>query len=120
MASNALAQLLGADDLLGVIGRDTQVHLLNISGSGCLLESRARVEPGTVGTLQMTVNADVFCDDVRVARCQRIEGAGEVYHIGVAFLWTSSPGPSSLRRLVTRLRGAVAHGTDIRFDVRRS
>jgi hypothetical protein len=57
---------------------------------------------------------------VRVARCQRIEGAGEVYHLGVEFLWTSSPGQHSLRRLVTRLRGAVPNGVDLRFDLRRA
>jgi hypothetical protein len=115
-----LTRILGSDDMLGVIGRDTPVHLLNISGSGCLLESRARVEAGTVGTLQVTVDADIYCDDVRVARCQRIEGAGGLYHLGVEYLWTSSPGQNSLRRLVTRLRGAVAHGLDVRFDLRRA
>jgi hypothetical protein len=120
MQHEGLARLLDTDDLLGVIGRDAPVHLLNISGSGCLLESRVKLEAGTVGALQMAVDGDVYCDDVRVARCQRIEGAGEVYHVGVAFLWTSTPGPSSLRRLVTQLRGASAHPVDVRFEVRRS
>src|SRR5688572_15609572 len=55
---------------LGVLARDFQARLVNCSPSGCLLETNARVEVGTIGTLRVTVDGREFADDVQVVRCQ--------------------------------------------------
>jgi hypothetical protein len=44
-------------------------------------------------------------DTIRVVRCQSIEGAGSLHHIGAEFLWTAAPGPNALRRFVQKLAG---------------
>jgi hypothetical protein len=88
-------------ELLGVLRREVQVRVLNFSGSGCLLESERRMEPGTIGTLRLVVGEDEYSDDVRIVRCQPIEG-GSSYHVGAEFVWTTLPHPRSLRRAVNR------------------
>jgi PilZ domain len=97
-------------ELLGVLRRELQVQLLNFSGSGCLLESQRRVEPGTIGTLRLRLGEDEYSDDVRIVRCQVIEG-GSIYHVGAEFVWTAPPHPRSLRRAVNRSGGELAAGT---------
>jgi hypothetical protein len=88
-------------ELLGVLKRDLQVRLLNISGSGCLLESQRRVAAGTIGTLRLLVGGDEYSDDVRIVRCQAVEG-GSIYYVGAEFVWTAPLHPRSLRRAVNR------------------
>jgi hypothetical protein len=46
-----------------------------------------------------------YGDDVRVARCTRLEGSSE-YHLGLEFLWTTAPGERSMRRMIDGLRSA--------------
>jgi hypothetical protein len=104
----ALADVLGSDDVIGIVARDTRVRLVNISVSGCLLESAHRFEHGTTGMLEVAIGDDVFADAVRVARVQPVFGGGVAWHIGVEFLWTSHPGSWSLRRMVSRLRKDMA------------
>jgi PilZ domain len=101
-------------ELLGVLRRELQVRLLNFSGSGCLLESQRRVEPGTIGTLRLHLGEDEYSDDVRIVRCQPIEG-GSIYHVGAEFVWTAPPHPRSLRRVVNRSGAELAAGA---FSVR--
>lgn len=96
--------VLAADDLLGVLTRDVRVRLLNISTSGCLVESTVALEMGTTGVLTIRAGGETYADDVRIARVQQVQGAGSTWHIGAEFLWTSQPGPRSLRRVVSRLR----------------
>jgi hypothetical protein len=74
---------------LGVATRDLSVRLLNCSPSGCLLDTDTRLEIGATGLLQLSIRGDEFSDDVEVVRCQRIEGAGAQYRVGVRFLWTA-------------------------------
>ncbi len=103
-----LADLLAADDAIGVLTRETRVRLVNISASGCLLETALRLEPGTVGQLKVMVEGDTFADAVRVSRVQQVHGAGTEWHLGAEFLWTTHPGSRSLRRMVSRLRREIA------------
>ncbi|MGH7900015.1 MAG: PilZ domain-containing protein [Candidatus Binatia bacterium] len=93
--------ILSSGQLLGVLRREVQVRLLNLSGSGCLMESERRVEPGTIGRLRIMLGGDEYADDVRIVRCQAIEG-GSIYHVGVEFVWTAPPHPRSLRRALSR------------------
>ena len=86
-----------APDVIGVLDRDLAVAVAQISRSGCLLESSAAIPVGTVGSLSIEIDGAVYSDDVRVARCQAVPGAGERHHVGVAFLPLRRPGPQSLR-----------------------
>ena len=113
MSTSRVTDLLAAADLMGVLARDIAVRLLNVSASGCLVESRRRIEVGTTAALRLVVEGDEFSDDVIVARCGEVQGAGATYHVGAEFLWTTPPGIRSLRRMATRLqqlaeRGAVS------------
>ena len=84
---------------LGVLARDFQARLLNCSPSGCLLETNARVEVGTIGTLRVIVDGREFADDVQVVRCQAIEGAS-LFQVGARFLLTAASGEKSTLRLL--------------------
>jgi PilZ domain len=114
-----IEDVLAADDCVGVITREVRVRLVNISSSGCLIESSTRLEPGTAGDLRIRVGGDVYTDDVRVARVQQVQGAGSTWHVGTEFLWTTQPGTRSLRRVVARLRQVLAQqAVDIEFSSR--
>lgn len=111
--------VLAADDCVGVLTRDVRVRLVNISASGCLIESNSRLEPGTAGDLRIRVGEEIYADHVRIARVQQVQGAGSTWHIGAEFLWTTQPGTRSLRRAVGRLRQALARqAVDIEFTSR--
>jgi PilZ domain len=92
---------------LAVLGKELRIRVLNCSPSGCLLETRARLEVGTVASLRMTLQGEEFVDDVQVVRCQPIEGAGSIFHIGAQFLWTGTPSPRSLRQVMRRAMARV-------------
>jgi hypothetical protein len=103
-----LEAMLAADDVIGVLARETAARLVNVSESGCLLESEAYLEPGTTGTLRVAVSGDAYSDVVRVTRAQQVRGARSAWQVGVEFLWTSRPGSWSLRGMVSRLRREIA------------
>jgi hypothetical protein len=104
----ALADVLGSDDVIGIVARDTRVRVANISMCGCLLESAHRFERGTTGVLEVMVGDEVFADVARVARVQAVFGATVAWHIGLEFLWTSHPGSRSLRRMVSGMGRNIA------------
>jgi hypothetical protein len=96
--------VLRADDVVGVLTRETRVEVVDISGSGCLVESTRPLEVGINGTLRVVIDGRLFGDDVRVVRVGMRPGAGGRCRIGAEFLWTSQPGPTSLRRVASRIR----------------
>lgn len=111
--------VLSADDLVGVLTREVRVRLVNISASGCLVESTTRLEPGTAGDLRIRIGSDLYADDVRITRVQQVQGAGSTWNVGAEFLWTTQPGTRSLRRVVSRLRQALSQQTvNIEFSSR--
>jgi len=111
--------VLAADDCVGVLTREVRVRLVNISTSGCLIESSTRLELGTAGDLRVQVGGELYDDHVRIARVQQVHGAGSTWHVGAEFLWTTQPGTRSLRRAVGRLRQTLARQTvDIEFTSR--
>jgi hypothetical protein len=73
------------------------MRVLNCSVSGCLLETNCRIDVGAVASIRVAIDGRELVDDVQIVRCQRIAGAGSVYHIGAQFLWTSPPGARSIR-----------------------
>ena len=86
-----------ASTRLGVLARDFEARILNCSPTGCLLETNARLEVGTVGSLRFVIDGRELIDDVQIVRCQAIEGAGSLYQVGARFLWTMTSGRSALR-----------------------
>ena len=48
---DALDVILKANDLVAVLGREVSVRLLDISASGCLLESASRLTLGLIKQL---------------------------------------------------------------------
>lgn len=95
---------------VGVLTREVFTRLLNFSPSGCLIETNTRVDAGTIGALRFVIDGKEFVDDVQVVRCQQIEGAGSLFHIGARFLWTAAAGKGTLRRVLDQQTNAEAPG----------
>lgn len=96
--------VLQATDLVAVLGREVSVRLIDISASGCLLESSSRLVIGTSGSLILSYDGREYMDDVRVIRCRQCEGSSGSYQVGAEFLWTNTPHDRSLRRVLTQLQ----------------
>jgi Flp pilus assembly pilin Flp len=95
-------------EVFGVLARGIPARLVEISRSGCLLESSHRVGDGIVGELRLEVGGELLVDDVRITRCVLVEGSGSSYLVGAEFVQTRRPGERSIRRAVTGiLRGLV-------------
>jgi Flp pilus assembly pilin Flp len=97
-----------AHDVFGVLARSIPARLVEISRSGCLLESAYRIEDGTVSELRLESGGALLVDDVRVTRCVRVEGARAGYLVGAEFVQTRHAGEGSIRRAVTALLRGVA------------
>ena len=102
IASSRYGASANGQNALAVLGKELSIRVLNCSPSGCLIETHARLDVGTVASLRMTLQGEEFIDDVQVVRCQAIEGAGPVFHVGARFLWTGTPSPRSLRQVMRR------------------
>lgn len=89
-------------DHQAVLIRDFRVRAINISGSGCLIESRRRLDVGTVGTLRLTLGTEECVDDVEVVRCEAAGDVGTVYHVGVRFRWAKPREAGSIRHAIAR------------------
>ncbi len=85
-------------ELMGVLTREIPTRLIEISRTGCLLESVHRIEEGTVAALRLTVQGQIFTEDVRATRCVEVAGSGSNYLVGVEFLQTSGMDGMSIRR----------------------
>jgi len=85
-------------EVTGVLARQIPTRLLEISRSGCLLESSHRIDEGTVAALSLEVRGQRFCGDVRATRCVAVAGLGSRYLIGVEFLDTGRSDGTSIRR----------------------
>jgi PilZ domain len=110
---NALNDIAGTE-VTGMLARNVPTRLIDISRTGCLFESRQRVEDGTVGELQLRVKSETFVDDVRVTRCVLVEGSGSVYRVGAEFVQTRRPDEHSIRRAVTAIiRELATRGTHV-------
>jgi hypothetical protein len=91
-------------DGLGVLTREFDVRIINVSASGCLIETPRQMEVGAVGALRLRVGNEGYSDTVQVVRCQPIAGAGSVYHVGMKFLRTTPRHVRSIRRAVRSRR----------------
>jgi hypothetical protein len=105
---NLQGRLRGAP-LIAVLGRDVTVRLLQISRSGCLLESADVLPIGVVAALSVEIEGRRYSDEVRVLRSQRVAGGGERHMVGVEFLWLRLPGKESLRSYAAALSTSSTH-----------
>ena len=111
----AKANAIDGPDVIGLLARSVPTRLLDISRTGCLLESHQHLEDGMVGELRLHVDRQVFLDDVRVTRCVLVKGSGSVYRIGAEFLQTRRPGDRSIRLAVgTLLRELMTRRPQVR------
>ncbi len=84
--------------MLGVAVISLPVRLIDVSRSGCLLESGRRLAPGTTGEIRLEFAGRVLIEMLRVTRCHRIEGAGALHRVGAEFVRTRPLDDWSLRR----------------------
>lgn len=89
-------------DSLGVLTREQRVRVVNLSESGCLLETDRPLEAGTVGKLRLRFGSEEYSDVIEVLRCVAIRGAGSTYHVGMRFLWTTARCEGSIRQAIAR------------------
>ena len=80
--------------------RELHARVIDVSVSGCLVETRRRLEVGTIGRLRVRFRGAECEDDVEVMRCDAVEGPVASYHVGVRLLWTTPRGPGSIRHAV--------------------
>ena len=104
---DAIDAILQTDDVVAVLGRNIPVRLIDLSNSGCLLQSASGLLEGTIGSLRVSYGREEYVDDVRVMRCQAPVNGDSWFRIGAQFLWTSQPHARSLRRLVAGLQAAA-------------
>ena len=96
---------LTGSNVIAVLGREVVVRLLEISRSGCLLESSHSMPAGTIAALSIEIDGREYMDEVRVSRSQPLAGVGERYAVGVEFLWLRLPWERSLRSYAATLTG---------------
>jgi hypothetical protein len=110
-----LPDALDDSEVIGLLARNVPTRLLDISRTGCLLESRKRIDIGTVGELHLVVQQTTYVDDVRVTRCVLMEGSSAIYLVGVEFVPTHRKGERSIRRAIASvLQGVVAEESSFR------
>jgi hypothetical protein len=112
--ADTLHEILAANDLVGVLARDVPVQVINVSGSGCLVETMLRIDEGMTATLRVGIDGQDHRDPVRITWCHRLAGSGETWRVGAEFLWTDVPDRRSLRRLASRLQQP---GSGATFDI---
>jgi hypothetical protein len=85
-------------DLLGVMAVSLPGRLIDVSRTGCLLETERHIAAGTIGEVRIAVNEQLLRDEIRVTWSNRVEGAGALCRVGAEFLKTLRPDGACLRR----------------------
>lgn len=85
--------------------RTMPVRLVDVSRSGCRLESGRWMEAGSCGQLLMELDGRLRLQDIRVARCQAREGASSPYQVGAELLRTRRLTERSVRVALRRFLG---------------
>lgn len=93
----------------GVLEHEVEVRLLNVSGSGCLVESSRPLPIGSAAVLSVDSEFGVLLDEVQVVRCEAMQGAGSRYTVGLRFLWVSMPEAQTLRWWAAAWGAGIAH-----------
>ena len=83
----------------GVVVRRVAVRVVDLSATGCLLESSVRLNEGAVGTLHLTVDGRRYRETLRIARVASTAGRG-TNQAGAQFL-TLGSSRQALRHLAS-------------------
>jgi len=98
------------DEEPAALTKEVRVRVLNCSATGCLVESSGPVAVGTVAVLRITFGRHEFNDAVQIVRCQAIQSADDVYHLGARFLSTTPPYAGALRYVMLAGWLRTSHG----------
>jgi hypothetical protein len=82
------------------------VRLLDVSLTGCLLESSRRLEIGTEGDFVIQLGGRDFRQTLRTTRCERPDGSGPMYRVGARFIEDGRDNDATLRRAIAVMLGA--------------
>ena len=82
------------DVSVAVLSSALDLRVVDLSASGCLLESKVRLDQGLVCELRLAINGTVYTDAIQVTRCVKVQGAGSTYRIGAEFVWATPPAQS--------------------------
>ena len=74
MESPVSDDVQAACDGTAVLTRELHVHVINVSVSGCLVESHQSLDVGAVATLRVVLGGEEYTDDVQILRCLAIRG----------------------------------------------
>ena len=89
---------LSSEELLGVMVVTVPSRLVDVSRTGCLLETERHIVTGTIGEIRIAVPGQVLSEELRVTWGNRVEGAGALCRVGTEFLRTRRLDGSCLRR----------------------
>ena len=92
---------------IGVVLRDIPVRVLDVSASGCLVESREQLPEGAVGLLEVTGEQGRTVEPLRIRRSTEIAGGATRFRAGAQFLPLGAPSPTSVRNQLARLEVAL-------------
>ena len=88
--------------MVAILTRVIPVRVIEVGRTGCLLESRFVVDPGTRGELVMRVDGSAFTDVVRVCRVAGGGSDGPLNRMGVEFVGGRGASQHSIRWLIRR------------------
>ena len=74
----------------GVVVRRVAVRVVDLSSTGCLLESSVRLSEGAVGTLHLTVDGRRYRETLRISRVGSTAGRSGAHQAGAQFLTLGS------------------------------
>ena len=83
--------------------RQYHARVLDVSVAGCLIEVDAALAPGTVGTLEVSIDGTSYRESVRVARVVPARHITMRNQVGLEFLVLTPPSAESLRGVIARL-----------------
>lgn len=89
-----------------VLLRNVPLVMRDVSSGGCSIESRTPLQVGMVGWIEVEFEGERRFEWFRVARVSMGEG---VFLAGVEFLPLAAAGADSVRSVIGRFRGAMAH-----------
>jgi hypothetical protein len=101
--SGASAVRLAAPRVPGTLIRRVGLRVLEISPTGCLIESSQPLVSGVVGELRVVIDEQEYVDAVRICRVTKVAGSGLGYRAGAEFLRVTPSSQTSLQNLARRL-----------------
>jgi hypothetical protein len=106
----------------GVVVRRVAVRVIDLSATGCLLESSVRLSEGAVGTLHLTVEGRCYQETLRVSRLGATVGRSRAHRAGAQFLTlgssrrglrhlASSAQPDAMQSTARPMKKSASRGT---------